>query len=125
MSIEQFFSSQRGLTRGDGVSLKTNDDVWRTLGNAKLTVGQLNAMGDGNNPATNQSIKAHPRFNALITEARQRENQAYNAVRTGQKIQAQQAFDSLGDSPTVDQIKAREEELLQQGMDPSVVYDAD
>ena len=108
MSLDQFFSSQRGLTRGDGVSLKTNDDVWRTLGNAKLTVGQLNAMGDGNNPATNQSIKRIHAFNALITEARQRENQEYTAGRTGQRFKLNKHLIRLGDSNTVDQIKARE-----------------
>jgi len=121
MTLDQFWKSQRGLTRGDGVSLKTNDDVWRTLGNAKLMPGQLASMADGKNPSTGQSIKDHPRFNALITEARQRENQAYTARRTEQKIDAQQAFEGL---ETIDQIQNKTEELIQLGIPRDIVMQA-
>ena len=114
MNLEQFWASQRGLTRGDGVSLKTNDDVWRTLGNANLTFSQLSAMSDGKNPATNQSIKTHPRFNALLTEARQREVTEFTARQNTMKMTIQQELMTLSPNAGDDEMNALQERLIQQ-----------
>ena len=71
ISLQQYWNTQRGLTRGDGVSLRTNEDIWGTLSRAQLSTSQLNSLTGGINPSTGQDLKAHPRFQALLTEARQ------------------------------------------------------
>ena len=57
ISLAEFVKRQKGLTRADGVSLKTNNDVWSTLEQAKLTPDQLAGMDGGQNPITKQDLK--------------------------------------------------------------------
>lgn len=112
INLQQFWEIQRGLTRGDGVSLKTNEDIWGTLARAQLTTTQLTNMKGGVNPSTGQSLKDHPRFQSLMTDARKRDLDLYNVGRNTAQMTLQQDLAALGPNPTKQQLEAFEEQAL-------------
>ena len=107
------------MTRADGVSLKTNNDVWATLEQAKLTPDQLAGMDGGQNPITKQDLKLHPRFQALMTNARQRELDEYNLTKEAK--QRKVALDAFAGLNTPEQILNKAAELQLQDNIPAYI----
>ena len=80
-------------------------------------------MNGGINPVTKQPIADHPRFTALMTDARLREQQQYNLGLSEQKRKGQAILDSYGTDPTEAQINEATQRMLDANMDPSIISD--
>ena len=125
ITLETFFNNQRGLTRGDGRTLRTGEDAWAELSKAKLDVSQLSKLAEngGINPVTKQPIADHPRFTALMTDARLREQQQYTLGLNEQKRQGQSILDEYGTDLTEANIDEATQRMQDLDMDPSIITD--
>jgi hypothetical protein len=100
-----------------------NDDIWSSL-RGKFTPSQLSAMGQETFAVTGKPYSEHPRFNQLMTEARQKENQKYNLFRAEANQIVETGFNQLGPNPTKDQIDAERNRLIAEGNIPIDIIDA-
>ena len=101
IDIATFFVTQKGLTTGDGKTLKSNEDVWATLASAKFSPEKLEELGRQGNPVTNKPYFDHPRFQTLYTDARKRRHENYTLGRAELNKSSRQGYegiDNLGDA---------------------------
>jgi hypothetical protein len=123
ISLSSYFKQVKGLTKADGKTLMNNDDVWSSL-RGKFTPSQLSAIGQETFAVTGKSYSEHPRFNQLMTEARQKENQEYNLFRAKSNQIVETGFNQLGPNPTKDQIDSERNRLIAEGNIPIDIIDA-
>ena len=119
ISVSDFFATQRGLTTGDGKTLKSNEDVWNALSSAQLSVDKLSELGSSTNPVTGKAYSEHPRWSALAKDARQRRNAEFNLGRSEQNIVSQEGFNNV--DQTADGLRAERERQLAAGIPRDIV----
>ena len=121
LTAEQFFALQRGLTNGDGKTLKTNADAYAVLARAELSTDQLDKIGDQDNKVTGKKYSEHPRFQALRTASVRRQRAEYNE---GIAMQAQLAREAFNGATTREEAIAIRDRLRAQGGDLNVIQQA-
>ena len=115
ISLSSYFTQMKGLVKADGKTLMNNDDVWSSL-RGKFTTDQLTRLGQETFKVTGQAYAAHPRFQTLLLEARQRRNQEYNLGRAETRAQAINAFNLLGPNATRAQMDQARDILIASGV---------
>jgi hypothetical protein len=113
-----FFLQITGLTKSDGKTLKTYEDGWEALSQAELTETELEKIGNDPFKLTGKPYSAHPRFQRLIREARNRRITADTLRRKEQDILSRDGFsdvDSLASGA------AERDRQLAIGIDPDIV----
>jgi len=113
-----FFLQITGLTKSDGKTLKTYEDGWEALSQAELTETELEKIGNDPFKLTGKPYSAHPRFQRLIREARNRRITADTLRRKEQDILSRDGFsdvDSLASGA------AERDRQLAIGVDPDIV----
>ena len=80
MTLDEAFTAIKGTTKSDGVTLYNNEDSWSWLTSLKLPTETLGQFADLPFP-TGGTWGKHPRFQALLTDARNRKRQEDKARR--------------------------------------------
>lgn len=121
LSVNDFFTAQRGLTGRDGKTLKNNSDVWQTLSQADLPPEVLSKLGSETNPTTGKSYSSHPRWKTLQIDARKRRNDQWNLGRKEYNRTAVEAFNTVDNYANASAVR---DELLAMGLPADIVNNA-
>ena len=113
-----FFLQITGLTKSDGRTLKTYEDGWEALSQAELTETELEKIGKDPFELTGKPYSAHPRFQRLIREARNRRITADTLRRREEDILSRDGFSNAYDLSSG---SAERDRQLAIGLDPDIV----
>jgi hypothetical protein len=97
LPLSSFFKQQAGLTKSDGKTLRTHEDGWAALSRANLTTDELSTkLGTEKFALTGKPYSEHPRFQALLRDARNRRLQDDSLKNRQYSIDSRDGFRNLG-----------------------------
>jgi hypothetical protein len=100
LTLSSFFKQQTGLTKSDGKTLRTYEDGWAALSRANFTTDELTKLGKEKFTLTGKPYSEHPRFQALLRDARNRRLQDDSLKNRQYYIDSRDGFRSLGPNPS-------------------------
>ena len=96
LTLSSFFKQQTGLTKSDGKTLRTYEDGWAALSRTNFTTDELTKLGTEKFTLTGKPYSEHPRFQALLRDARNRRLQDDSLKNRQYSIDSRDGFRSLG-----------------------------
>jgi hypothetical protein len=96
LTLSSFFQQQTGLTKSDGKTLRTYEDGWAALSRSNFTTDELTKLGTEKFELTGKPYSEHPRFQALLRDARNRRLQDDSLKNRQYSIDSRDGFRSLG-----------------------------
>ena len=106
ITLSSYFTQQAGLTRSDGKTLRGNEDAWAALSKMNLSTDKLVALGEEKFALTGKAYSDHPRYQALLRDARQRVISDDRLKNAQYSIDARDGQRALGPDATNEQIEA-------------------
>ena len=123
ITLSSFFKQQTGLTKSDGKTLRTYEDGWAALSRANFTTDELTNLGKENFKLTGKPYSEHPRFQALLRDARNRRLQDDSLKNRQYSIDSRDGFRSLGPDASLQDMEFERDRQVALGI-PSDIVDS-
>ena len=94
INLKKAAEMSNGLTKSDGKTLRTPDDFWNLIAKGEFTTDELTNLGSAIFEVTGKPYANHPRFQALLRDARNRRIKDYNIRQGEQKIELEEMIEA-------------------------------